>query len=286
MTLPPTSDRGLSLMLIEGGLTAIAIAVAFCWPRLGSRYFSSVENLFRTLARRKGYAVLAVGASALLLRLALLPLCPIPNPFIPNDFSFLLAADTFASGRLTNPTPTMWTHFESIHITMKPTYMSMYFPAQGLVLAAGRVLLGHPWYGLLCASALMCAAICWMLQAWLPPSWALLGGMLAVIHLGLFSYWINTFHAGGSIAALGGALVLGGLPRFKRRPAFRYALLMAVGIAIMFTTRPFESMLLFLPVAVSLVRWYLGARDRPRASVLVRQTAIPLVVVVAAAAWM
>src|SRR5580658_3876043 len=248
MTLPPTSDRGLSLMLIEGGLTAIAIAVAFCWPRLGSRYFSSVENLFRTLARRKGYAVLVVGASALLLRLALLPLCPVPNPFIPNDFSFLLAADTFASGRLTNPTPAMWTHFESIHITMKPTYMSMYFPAQGLVLAAGKVLFGRPWFGVLCASAMMCASICWMLQAWLPPTWALLGGMLAVLRLGLFSYWINTYSGGGSIAALGGALVLGGVPRFMRAARLRDGLLLSVGVILLATSRPYEGLLLCLPV--------------------------------------
>jgi len=37
-------------------------------------------------------------------------------------------------------------HFESIHVSMNPTYMSMYFPAQGLALAAGKVLMGHPWY--------------------------------------------------------------------------------------------------------------------------------------------
>jgi hypothetical protein len=158
-----------------------------------SLWLAQIERAFRWLARRPSLAVAAVGLTELLLRLAILPLCPIPEPFVPDGFSFLLAANTFASGRLTNPTPAMWTHFESFHITMQPTYMSMYFPAQGLILAAGKVLLGHPWFGLLLVTALMCAAICWMLQAWLPPCWALLGGMLAVLHLGLFSYWINTY---------------------------------------------------------------------------------------------
>src|SRR6202021_2943196 len=127
-----------------------------------------------------------------------------PHPFYPDDFSFLFAADTFAHGRLTNPTPAMWTHFETMHITMHPTYASMFFPAQGLVLAAGKVFFGHPWFGELCVMAMMCAAICWMLQAWLPPTWALLGGALAILRLGLFSYWIATYSGAGSLPALGG----------------------------------------------------------------------------------
>ena len=41
----------------------------------------------------------------------------------------------------------MWVHFETIHVDMLPTYMSMYFPGQALLLAAGKVLLGNPWFG-------------------------------------------------------------------------------------------------------------------------------------------
>ena len=286
MSSPGSHEQAVTLTLLEGGLTAIILGLSFAWPRLGASWFSRVEAFLGKLAQKKALTVLVVGLSGLVLRVAILPWCSVPLPFVPDDFSFLLASDTFSLGRLTNPTPFMWIHFESIHIDMLPTYMSMYFPTQGMVMAAGKVLFGNPWFGLLIVSALMCAAICWMLQAWLPASWAFLGGMLAVIHLGLFSYWINTFHAAGSIAALGGALVLGGLPRFKRRPTFRNALLMASGIAIMFTTRPFESMLLFIPVAASLVRWYLRATNRPGPSVLLRRMAIPLLVVVGATAWM
>src|SRR5580698_3175017 len=273
-------------MLIEGALTAIAFGVAFALPRLGSGWFSSAEKSFRKIASRKGLSVALVGASALLLRLAILPICPIPLPFVQDDFSFLLAANTFADGRLTNPTPALWTHFESIQITMQPTYMSMYFPAQGLILAAGKVLFGHPWFGLLCINALMCAALCWMLQAWLPPSWALLGGVIAVLRISLFSYWINTYSGGGSVAALGGALVLGALPRFMRNAKLRDAILMATGAILLATTRPFEGVLLCIPVGAALLRWMLTGTNRPTGAVLARRLALPVAMIIAAGAWM
>jgi hypothetical protein len=286
MVLSSAPEQGPSLILIEGCLTAIAFAVAFGWPRLGTNYFERVERAFGRLARRKSLSVAVVGLAAFLLRLAILPVSPIPKPFVQDDFSFLLAADTFASGRLTNPTPAMWTHFETMHITMQPTYMSMYFPAQGLVLAASKVLTGRPWYGVLLMTALMCAAICWMLQAWLPPTWALLGGALAVLRLGLFSYWIDTYSGAGSIAALGGALLLGALPRFMKAARLRDGLLMATGVILVETSRLYEGMLLCLPVLCYLAWWMFFGKNRPSTTMLLRRTAAPLALIVAAGAWM
>jgi hypothetical protein len=283
-----SSDPGhdASIMEVEFWLTMIVVALAFAWPRLGSTAFRRVERAFGQIARKKGLAVAAVGLTTILLRLAILPSLPVPLPFTPDDFSNLLAADTFASGRLANPTPAMWTHFESIHITMQPTYMSMYFPAQGMVLAAGKVLFGQPWYGLLIISALMCAAICWMLQAWLPPGWALLGGILAMLRLGLFSYWVNTYTSAGLIAGLGGALVLGALPRLVKTTLFRYGMLIAVGIVLLALTRPYEGLLLCLSVAIALGRWVFFGKNRPSAATLIRRAALPLALMVAAAAWL
>jgi hypothetical protein len=287
MLPPPDSQGGVSLNLIEAGLTAIAVAASFAWPRLGSSWFARIESTFGRLARRKGAAVAVVGLAALLIRLAILPICPIPLPFVPDDFSFLLACDTFLHGRLANPTPAMWVHFETIHVDMKPTYMSMYFPAEGLVLAAGKLLLGHPWFGVLCIDALMCAALCWMLQAWLPPTWAFVGGMIVVVRLGLFSYWINTYAGGsGLLVALGGALVLGALPRLMRTVRIRYGLLLAIGVVIMAIARPYEGLLICLPMAVALGHWAFFGKTRPSAAVLARRAALPIALVIAGIAWL
>jgi hypothetical protein len=286
MLLSSAPENNVSLMLIEAGLTAIALAIPFALPRLANAWFSRIERAFGRLAQSRAKAVAAVGLAALLLRLAIIPLCPIPLPFIPDDFSFLLAANTFAQGHLTNPTPAMWIHFESIHITMQPTYMSMYFPSVGLVLAAGKVLFGNPWFGILLSCALMCAAICWMLQAWLPPTWALLGGVLAILRLALFTYWINTYSAGGAVAALGGALVLGALPRLTKTPRLRYGILLAIGIALLAITRPYEGLLLCLPAAAFLAHWLLFGKNRPSAATLIRISALPLAILIAAGSWM
>ncbi|MGA3047592.1 MAG: hypothetical protein ABSD67_13250 [Terracidiphilus sp.] len=286
MLLIAASQGGASISLIEGCLTTIAVAVAFAWPRLGANWFSRFEQAFDLLARNQCLAVVTVGITTLVLRLAILPFILIPLPFLPDDFSFLLAADTFAHGRLTNPTPAMWTHFESFHISMQPTYQSMYFPGQALLLAVGKLLFGNPWFGVLICSALMCAAICWMLQAWLPSGWALLGGFLAMLRLGLFSYWVNTYTGGALITALGGALVLGALPRLKWTARFRYGLLMAVGIALLGLTRPYEGLLLCLPVAVALLHWILFGKNRPNPAILLRRAALPLVLIVVAGAWL
>jgi hypothetical protein len=102
------------------------------------------------------------------------------------------------------------------------------------------------------------------------------------MRLGTFSYWANSYCL-GALAAIGGALVLGALPRIKRHQKVRDSLLMGLGLALLANTRPYESMFFSVPVGVALCVWMLGAKGPPlRRSLL--QTILPMGLILAAAA--
>jgi hypothetical protein len=192
---------------------------------------------------------LGPGLIVLLARAALLPLWPAPQPVIYDEFGYLLQADTFAAGRLTNPPHPLWPFFESVYILHQPTYNAKYPPGQGLVLALGQRFFGDPWFGVWLSCGAM-AALCWALQGWLPGSWALLGGILAV-PLCLFSYWMDSYW-GGAVAAAGGALVLGSYARIVRRRRFAFAWLMGIGLVVLVLTRMYEGLLFAAPFVAAL----------------------------------
>ena len=205
----------------------------------------------------------------------------IPEPIGDDEFSYLLAADTFAHGRVTNPTHPMWVHFEGSHAIHQPTYMSKYPPGQGLALAAGQVLAGHPIVGVWMSFGLMCAAICWMLYSWMPPRWAVLGGVLTLINplLGISGYWAQSYW-GGAVAATGGALVFGAARRIIQRPRVYYSFLLGMGLAILANSRPYEGLLVSLPSVGMLLFWMLSQRG-PRLRTSVARIIAPLLTVLA-----
>src|SRR5205807_10520578 len=83
--------------------------------------FNTLERFFRRLASKRALSIAAVGMLALTVRAALIPLLGIPEPLWIDEFSYPLAADTFAHGRFSNPTHPMWVHFGCLHITHHPT---------------------------------------------------------------------------------------------------------------------------------------------------------------------
>ena len=228
-----------------------AIAVAVLRPNLANAAWRRLERAGARFARRPVACWLGLGLVVLLTRAVLLPLWPAPQPVIYDEFGYLLQADTFAAGRLTNPPHPLWPFFESVYILHQPTYNAKYPPGQGLVLALGQRFLGDPWFGVWLSCGAMMAALCWALQGWLPASWALLGGILA-LPLCLFSYWMDSYW-GGAVAAAGGALVLGSYPRMVRRRRFAFAWLMGIGLVVLALTRMYEGLLFAAPFLAALL---------------------------------
>lgn len=261
-------------------------------PRLAAAIWKMLDRAGRSRWRAAATVFLAsfgVTASVSLRR-------GLPVPEVHDEFSYLLAADTFARGRLANPPPACPEHFESMHILVRPTYQSKYPPGQGLFMALGMIA-WHPILGVWLSAALAAAATMWALRAMVPARWALLGGLMAAVHPQLVEwgqrYW------GGSVAVLGGALVLGGCVRLARalrgercastlspRTWAAWSALTGAGMVILAFSRPFEGLVL-TAVLGSPILWQL-ARKRYRGGKMPAMAAIlPAAGIVAAGMiWM
>ncbi|HML16846.1 MAG TPA: hypothetical protein VK419_07460 [Bryobacteraceae bacterium] len=210
------------------------------------------------LSHRAGWSMLLLAALPVALRLALVPHYPAPTPDIYDEFGHLFAADTLRHWRLANPRHPLHQFFETFFVLQEPTYSSIYPIGQGLALAIGRAIFGHPWAGVIASTAAFCSLCYWMLRAWTTAEWALAGGFLAILEFGPLNQWMNNYW-GGSLAAAAGCLVFGALPRWRERGRLRDALLVGIGLGVNLLTRPYES--IFLGIAALL--YFLPALRKP-----------------------
>jgi hypothetical protein len=253
---------------LELALTLLAALLVLWRPR---RLEAPLRRAWRRLAAigpRRAVAASALGA--LLASAATMLWLGFPVPRVSDEQGYLLTADTFAHGRLANPSPRVPAAFEAVHVVVRPSYASKYPPAPALPLAIGE-LLGHPGIGVCLSAALFAAACCWFLQGWLPPPWPLAGTALAALRIAIGSYWGQSYW-GGTVAAVGGLLLYGALPRLFRGRSGETRLAwapLALGLFLLANSRPLEGAVAAVPaaaiVAVPLAR-RLGPWLRPAAA--------------------
>lgn len=230
------------------------------YPEARRRY--GLAKAFRWIASHSLLSFLLPFLMVLIGRGLLLSSFPPPQPLIQDEFSYLLAGQTFASLRLTNPPHPLWQHFETIHELMQPTYMSKYPPMQGLLLAFGQLVFGLPWMGVLLSMAVFCGLLPWAFRAWIPSHWALVGALLATWKIGIMSYWTESYWGGGA-AAIGGVLVLGSVKRLSNLPGAGMAAVFTLGCGILANSRPFEGLITVLGyLGYLLWQWLRGGRWR------------------------
>ena len=229
---------------VEFALVALLVAMVLARAAL--------ESAARRFAERTGWCMLLLFALPIVLRLALLPHFPIPTPGGADDYSYILLADTLRHFHLTNPAHPMHQFFETVFVLQQPTYSSIYSPGQGLVLALGWDLFGHPWAGVALGVGAFCALVYWMLRGWTTPGWALAGGLLGVAEFGPLNEWMNIYW-GGAVSAAAGCLVFGSLPRLRAEFRQRDAALLGLGLGVHMLTRPYESIFLGIAAAAFLL---------------------------------
>ncbi len=244
--------------LLFVAILGVLLVAAWMAPLGGDRWLRPIEQAATVFARKKRLTLITLGLLTIVARLALLPILPVPAPAIHDEFSYLLGADTFAHGRLTNPPHPFSIFFDTFHELQHPTYASKYPPGPAAVMAFGQVL-GHPWIGVLLTTAVMVVFMTWMLQGWFSPPWALLGGVLVWAHFGVFAPWVDSYY-NGSLAMVGAALVFGAYPRIINFGRARDAFLMGIGVSILAYSRPVEGFIFCLPIATALFARLVSAR--------------------------
>lgn len=250
--------QSIALALI-GTVAAVIGLLAGFGPRVWRTRLN--ELLLKTLSGRALFAYLTPVAVCASFALLIVWRLGFPIPEIHDEFSYLLSAETFAAGRLTNPVHPFWKHFETFHVNQVPTHNSMYQPGQGLILAAGSVLFGHPWFGVLMSAIALALAMVWALRQWFSYRWALAGALMTMSGL-VTSYWVLSYW-GGCIPALGGALVFGSVGSLRRSPSSAGGTALGSGLVILLLSRPYEGFAFSIAAGICIGLFFWNRRVTP-----------------------
>lgn len=263
---------------------ALTSVVAAAWLlRKHSNLIAITRSRIERLSKRPLASLATVFAVSLAVNL-ILGAIRTPQPDVHDEWAYLLAGDTYASGRLTNPAHPFWQHFETFHVLSQPSYMAKYPPGTGLTLALGQYLFQLPIAGVWIVHSLALAALCWMHRGWISANWSFIGCLLLAINVPMLMGWSQTYW-GGSVAMLGGALLLGAVRRIaseKHRSNTAFAILgvsLGIGCVLLAISRPFEGVLLVVVCGAVLFGRLLRQPSRLWRQALA--VTIPLVIVAA-----
>jgi len=247
----------LAKIELKDAYTVIAIAFAavilYFISANAPKLYRACEEYYDHFVNRQVLVLSIAILVPLLIRSATIPWNPPPEPEVHDEYGHRLIADTLIKGHLSNPKHELSAAFETIYVLQTPTYSSIYPIGKGIFLALGKLLFQSDWAGVLLEIALMCGALTWMLYGCLPARWAAVGSWIAATSYGLNPQWINSYWGGGT-AAFGGALVFGAICRLEQKPSVLMAAVMGLGWTVVWLTRPFEAIPLFL-IAWAVIVW-------------------------------
>ncbi len=269
--------------MVSIGCLILALLTVIVVPNIGTLIADGMQRLITRLRKLPVPAGWLLSATSVLGCAATTTFLFWPVPSVHDEFAYVLTADTFLEGRLTNPEHPFAEHFESWHILQSPSYQAKYPPAQGLALAIGDWLGGKKLFGVWMTLAIALLATGWACNAWLPQRWAILATFLLACNVPMSFAWGNSYW-GGAVAMLGGSLLVGSLgyslnrlrPEHARSPLcsgnpselvqnkgvksltadarptmnWRHAFALGSGLGILAASRPFEGALMALPLGL------------------------------------
>lgn len=275
---PQTGVCDTLTLKVELILTVSGLLLAWLAPQSFSSARRVLRALARGVARRCSLSILLLFGLSFICLTAVGIRAGLPVPAVHDEFVYLMMGDTFAQGRLTNAAPPLAEHefYEEPHVILRPTHQGKYPPLQGMFLALGQTVTSYPVVGVWLSYALATAAIGWMLRAWMPARWSLLGALLFALHPELTLGWGQSYW-GGAVACLGGAILFGSLPRFSTTGNTRYAVLIGFALFVIANARPYEGLVASIPAGIWLAAIFMArARSLGVTSVLAPALALLL----------
>jgi hypothetical protein len=226
------------------------------------KWQSRIDELVAKIYTTDWMLILIPGMISLFISIALSLFIGWPEPRVHDEFSYLLASDTFSLGRLSNPPHPCWMHFETFHVLQQPYYLSKYPPGQGLCLAFGQTLFQSPIMGVWISLGLASSALAWMLRVWFPPRVVFWVSVMSVIQLNILGHMMPTAHYGywgqsywgGAVAALGGFLSYGAWGRLRNVLSWKFSVILGIGVILLANSRPYEGLLAMLPIMLFITR--------------------------------